>query len=228
MRQLPRAAVTVAEVSLAALLAAACTAQPDPAVVATPPADGITPEPGLTSPRPTTDPDAAANDAVFGRWRRTPAHPTGQVVDAAETACRGQDAVGDLPLLVVDARGEGEATLVFADPKAAAVCHATLAAGGATTADARPVAGYPDTAPASRKLGAHDLEIVESKGGARTVLVGRVGPDVSRVAAQFEDATWSNASLADGWYAMWWPGREPALTVAAVDTRSEAVDGFSP
>src|SRR5262245_21568636 len=139
-------------VALFGVLAAGCTSQPEPVATPAPP-DQITPEPGLTSPRPTTDPVAAANDAVFGRWRRDPAHPTPQVTQAAEQACRGEDAVGTLPLVILDARGEGQATLIFADLKAAAVCHATLTRDGTATADARPVAGYPDTAPASQKLG---------------------------------------------------------------------------
>jgi hypothetical protein len=129
---------------------------------------------------------------------------------------------------VLDARGEGEITVVFADQKAAAVCHAKVAEDGSATADARQVRGYPDPAPAAQELGVHDLETIEATTGSRTVLVGQVGADVARVAAQFDDATWSNATMAGGWYAMWWPGGNPVLTVAAVNRRSEAVDGFAP
>ena len=185
-------------------------------------------QPGVATPLPTPDVTAVAEDAVFGQWRRAPAHPTPAITQAAESACREQAAVGALPLVVLDARGEGEVTVVFADPNAAAVCHAKVVQDGSATADARKVNGYPDPAPASQKLGVHDLEIIDATSGARTVLVGQVGPDVARVAAQFDDATWSNATMAGGWYAMWWPGREPALTVAAVNSRSEAVDGFAP
>jgi hypothetical protein len=212
-----------------ASLVAGCTISTEP-VVTPPTADegGPSHAPGVATPAATPDLTAVALDAVFGTWRRTPARPSAELTGAAEDACRTEDAVGELPLVVVDARGEGELTLVFASPKAAAVCHAALSQAGEATADARPVAGYPDTPPDSEKLGLHDLEIVESGVGARTVLVGEVGPDVARVAAQFDDATWSNSTMGGGWYAIWWPGREPALTVAAVNRRSEAVDGFVP
>jgi hypothetical protein len=207
------------------VVVAACT-------IATPTAPpnepGPSTAPGVATPLATPDVTAVAEDAVFGQWRRAPAHPTPAIAQAAEAACREQGAVGTLPLVVLDARGEGEITVVFADPKAAALCHAKIAEDGSATADARKVRGYPDAAPASQKLGIHDLESIDDTTGARTVLVGRVGPDVARVAAQFDDATWSNATMAGGWYAMWWPGRDPVLTVAAVSSRSEALDGFSP
>jgi hypothetical protein len=206
-------------------VAAGCTIS----TPATPPDEpGPSTAPGVATPPPTPDVTAVAEDAVFGPWRRAPAHPTPAIAQAAEAACREQDAVGALPLVVLDARGEGEITVVFADPKAAAVCHAKVAEDGSATADARKVHGYPAPAPASQKLGIHDLESVDATTGARTVLVGQVGPDVARVSAQFDDATWSHATMADGWYAMWWPGREPVLTVAAVNSRSVAVDGFTP
>jgi len=210
-------------VAAVALVVAAC-AIPSPSVAP----GGTTTADGAATPRPSPDATSAAEDAVFGRWRRTPAHPTADMTVAAETACRDQPPVGDLPLVVTDARGDGELTLVFASAKAAAVCHATLARSGAATADARKVTRYPAPAPASEKLGIHDLEVIDSTTGARSVLVGQVAEDVARVSAQFQDATWSHASMADGWYAMWWPGRDPALTVAAVNRRSIAVDGFAP
>jgi hypothetical protein len=228
MRHLARpTAVLTAALATAALLAG-CTIATE---TAPPPPESAGPTDAAGAATPavrTPDLTAVAEDAVFGRWRRAPAHPTPAIAQAAESACRAEAAVGALPLVVLDARGEGEVTVVFADAKAASLCHARVAKDGTATADARPVAGYPDAAPASQRLGVHDLEIVDSSSGARTVLVGQVGPDVARVAAQFDDATWSNASMAQGWYAMWWPGREPALTVAAVNNRSEAVDGFAP
>lgn len=199
-----------------------------PAPTAAPDQGEASRDPGAATPIPTPDVTDVALDALFGNWRRAPAHPTPEMAQAAEAACREQGAVAALPLVVLDARGQGEVTLVFAGPKAAAVCHATIARDGTATADARPIAGGVSATPASGKLGGHDIEIIDSGSGARTVLVGRVGPDVARVAAQFQDATWSNASMAGGWYAMWWPGRDPALTVAAVDSRSEALDGFTP
>jgi hypothetical protein len=225
MRHLARTAGVAAALFGAAVALAGCTF----ATPTSPPDATEAPVGQVTSsPPPTPDVTAVAEDAVFGRWRRAPAHPSPAILHASEQACRAQPAAGTLPLLVTDARGEGQLTLVFAGPKAATVCHATVAQDGSATADARAIAGYPDKAPAAQKLGVHDVEIIDATTGARTVVVGQVGDGVSRVAAQFDDATWSNASMAGGWYALWWPGRDPALTIAAVNSRSEAVDGFSP
>jgi hypothetical protein len=221
MLRFDRPTMHAAALALAVLTAAGCTfAAPTAA-----PGDNATPtSPGAASASPAT----TALDPVFAGWRRAPVHPSPQLVEAASAACRDQPAVGSKPLVVSDARGEGLLTLVFADADHAAVCHATVTESGIATADARALTGAASPAPGATKLGIHDLELVESSAGARNVLVGRVGSDVARVAAQFDDATWSNASMAGGWYAIWWPGGQPVLTVAAVDSRSGALDAFAP
>jgi hypothetical protein len=222
----------VLRVALAAtvcLTAAACTMATEPAgPVRTADAEG-TFAPIHATPLPTPDVNAIANDAVFGKWRRAPAYPTPKVRATAEAACREQDEVGDLPLKVLDARGEGEVTLVFADARTAVVCFATAKDETSATATARPVAGYPETkALDPEKLGIHDEEIVDAGARSRFIVVGRVGDKVHDVGASFDDWTWGKASMADGWYAIWWPGSQPALTIAASDSRSIAIDSYTP
>src|SRR5262245_45220185 len=163
----------------AAALVAGCTSEPVQID------DGDGGEPGATtavtthrSPPPTPDVEALSNAAVFGKWRRQAAYPTTTVQATAEAACRKEEPVGELPRVVLDARGEGEVTIVFADAKRAVECRATLTDPTTATAVARKIAGYPgDEAPGPEKLGIHDLEVVTNTTGSRGVLVGRVGPD---------------------------------------------------
>ena len=72
------------------------------------------------------DPTAVANEASFGRWRPAPIRPSSLVAADVEAACRADELVGDAPLAVLDARGEGLFTLVFGGD-APAVCRATMA-----------------------------------------------------------------------------------------------------
>lgn len=218
--------------AVVAALAAGCTMATEPVAPAGTDDAGAaqaTFAPIKATPLPTPDVTAIANEAVFGKWRRAPAYPTPQVKEQAESVCREQDAVGDLPLAVLDARGEGEVTVVFADDKAATVCFATLTADGGAEATARKVAGYPDEAPLDpEKLGVHDKEVVDAGAQSRYVVFGQVGDRVHDVGASFDDWTWGKASMAEGWYVIWWPGSQPALSVAASDSRSIAIDSYTP
>jgi hypothetical protein len=178
------------------------------------------------TPRPTPDRTAVAYAGVFGRWRRAPVTPPPAIAAAAEAACRTQDGVGALPLRVLDNRGEGQLTLVFADAEAASLCHAAAADDGTVIADARAVDGLAHAKPpAAGHLGAHDIEVIEAPSGARVVIVGRVA-DVPQVGISFDDSTWGRATLADGWYAAWWPQASIPLSVASVDRRNVLIDSF--
>jgi hypothetical protein len=185
-----------------------------------------TTDPDVVTPSPTVNPTAVADAATFGPWRRRPVVPSPQVAAAAEVACRALPAVGTRPLLVSDVRGEGILTLVFADPQAAAVCHAHATGDGKVTADARTMPSLAGTAaPADGKLGPFDIEEIGTASGSRLVVVGRVA-EVPGVEMSFDDATWGKASLSHGWYAAWWPAAALALSVASVDNRSVVIDSY--
>ena len=184
------------------------------------------PDATRATPRPTPDPTAVANAAVFGNWRRTPVPPSPVMAGAAERACRSQDDVGSLPLRVLDARGEGQLTLVFADESTTMACHAEAADDGTMAAFARAIEGLADAPPpVDGHLGAHNIEVIESPSGARVVVVGRVA-DVPEVGISFDDSTWGKATIADGWYAAWWPQGSVPLSVASVDRRNIVIDSF--
>lgn len=221
--------VTVAAIVLGLALAA-CGADelPDEASEATTVATGAEATPAASDSYARPDPTGVANEASFGRWRPAPIRPSSAVAADVEAACRADDRVGDAPLAVLDARGEGLFTLVFGGD-VPAVCRATMADLDAETAVVvRAVVdgAAPDAEP--EHLGGHDLEPVDAATRPRNVLVGRVGDGVTEVSVNHDDATWTRASTADGWYAVWWPLAKEAIAVAAVDRRNMVMDSYAP
>ena len=224
----PAVGVT-ATVVLVAFLLGACGADA--------PADGLSAEEAHTTAGDATpdpdryakpDPTAVANEASFGRWRPAPIQPSSAVAADVEAACRADDLVGDAPLAVLDARGEGLFTLVFAGD-APAVCRAAMPdpeADPSVIVRAVVDGAAPDAVP--EHLGGHDLEAVDPATRPRNVLVGRVGDGVPAVSVNHDDATWTKASIANGWYAVWWPLAKTAIGVAAVDRRNTVIDSYAP
>ena len=208
---------------LVAVLLGACSSNTTPAPTASTPQDESPPATGTPAP-------TAVVDLVYGPWRPAPVKATPAFAAAALGACRTLAVVGTLPLAVLDARGAGLATLVFATAggSAAVLCHASVDPAGTAKADARPVvASTATTPPKGGILGLHDIEVVNAD-LQRTVLVGQVVEPVTSVEVNFDDATWKPASKANGWYAIWWPGQEKALGVAASDNHSIVIDGYAP
>ena len=48
------------------------------------------------------------------------------------------------------------------------------------------------------------------------------------VSVNHDDATWTDASIGNGWYAVWWPLAKEAIAVAAVDRRNTVIDSYAP
>ena len=225
----PVARVTVAAIVLMLALAA-CGADADPDDASDTPASTTEGQAtaAATDRYAKPDPTAVANEASFGRWRPAPIRPSSLVAADVEAACRADELVGDAPLAVLDARGEGLFTLVFAGD-APAVCRAAMA-----DLDAEPVVAVraivdgaaPEAEP--EHLGGHDLEAVDPGSRPRNVLVGRVADDVPEVSVNHDDATWTKAAIGNGWYAVWWPLAKEAIGVAAVDRRNTVVDSYAP
>ncbi len=221
LRHIGRWSITLALV----VVAASCSFEATPAEI------GPTPTQAPSVRAPTAvDPSAAADAATFGGWRRDPITPTPAFTATVEAACRAQPGVADLPLAVLDVRGEGRATLVFAAAGPAVMCRADVAADGAATVQVAPIAAADGAAPPpAGKLGIYDLTRVDDVARPYSVLVGEVGDPVHSVAVNFDaDAAWYKASKANGWYAIWWPGATKPIAVAASDMRSVVMDGFTP
>ena len=225
---------TFRSVLIALAIAAATAGCAAPAVTAPAHPDGSAPataaDDGSAVASPVPSAGSISDDPVYAAWRRSPITSGSTLTLAADAACRAAPAVGSLPRVVLDARGEGVLIAVFADAASAAVCRVVIDPAGVATAVARLVKGDASAAaPGASRLGLHDLEVVAADGNPRSFLVGRVGASVHAVSVEFDaDAAWSPASMAGGWYAIWWPSAERPQAVAAIDARSVALDSFRP
>jgi catechol 2,3-dioxygenase-like lactoylglutathione lyase family enzyme len=213
---------------LVLVVAGACSSDAgiDDVGATTAPATRASGRPTLAPP----DPSAVAEEAAFGTWRPAPITPTPALATKIEDACRADATVGDLPLRVLDARGLGLATLVFADADGAVLCRAAVdQPGGTVSVVVRAVAGSAGaTPPEDGKLGIHDLEVVDETSTPRVVLVGTVGDGTHGVGINHDDATWTKARMENGWYAVWWPLAKEAIGVAASNSRNIVIDSFAP
>jgi len=189
--------------------------------------------PGIETPTASAserpDPSAVAQAAAFGRWRSAAIIPEPAFQASIVQACRTEAAVGDLPLAVFDARGEGIGTAVFARDAEAVLCRAVATVGGSVTTEAGPIQAAADPLlPEVGRLGAHEILLVDAGTASRKVLVGRVGDRVFKVEVSFDPELWARASKDQGWYAIWWPAALNAIAVASSDTRSLVIDSFPP
>ncbi len=220
----PFARVVVLFALACALALAACGASgPTDAPVRTPAAS-------LAERQSAPDPASFAHAASAGAWRRAPVTPEQEFASAVEAACRAEPGVGNAPLAVLDARGEGRAILVFDDGAAPIACVADDDGTGVAV-QTRPVPRpRKATPPPDGALGVHEMFVVDAGGESYSVLVGQYGSGgVRDVAANFDaDAAWYTAATRNGWYAIWWPGEAKPLAVATSNNRSEVIHSYAP
>jgi hypothetical protein len=198
----------------------------------------------VSSPSPTVPPEASAPppsvDAGVGlltgpsRPASVPVDPN--LVTAIEFVCKNpadtnlKAIIEDVPVALVDARGDSLVSLILADEHQAYECRVSVEVlGGVPTATilVPPTRLDPDaTLPVEDgtiRVVSHNR--VDEDTGSRTILIGRVGSDAARVVAGFPDESEVEASMADGWYYAWWPGPDEPNSIAAVDRQSIAIAG---
>jgi hypothetical protein len=222
-----RAKGTVFVVSLG-LIVAGCSLLPSPLPSGSS-GDGfpVVSPPVLGSPDgsgvPSNAPDVAV-DLLVGAWQSTPfalgAAQIAVISDACASAARNDlgAAEADLPTAVVDARGEGFATAILADDTRAIQCLARLDGLGAARIDSvERLAPSKVAATADREIGLTSLLQFEDREGGRGFLLGRIGPNASAVNAVLDDRSEVAASIANGWYAAWWPSPRRATAIESID-----------
>src|SRR4051794_13613171 len=180
------------------------------------------------------DPDAALAAVVTGPWRPAPGTAVESLVDPVIAACRAAtvpsvDAagatIGDLPVAVVDVRGGGRVSAVFADPAHAVVCQAPLDGASAPVVGALRWQKAAAPSPGPKEITIKLLEVIDEATAPRSLLVGEVGSQAFAVKNTFADDSHIQASMGGGWYVMWWPGADVPTVVSAVDNRSIAIGG---
>ena len=199
--------------------------------------------PTVSSPPP-TPPESAAPPSVdgglavlTGPWRPAPVQVDPNLVTAIEFVCKNpadpalKATLENVPVALVDARGDSLVSLILADEPVAFECRVKIEnLGGVPTATilVPPTRLAPDsTLPAedgSIRVVSHNR--VDEDTGSRTILIGRVGSDAFGVLAGFPDESEVEASKADGWYYAWWPGVMEPNAIAAVDRQNVSIAGI--
>jgi hypothetical protein len=168
----------------------------------------------------------ATLDDIRGPWRPAPLAMDNATIAAAEDACRDARKVGgpDMApldqLVVVDARGSGRLTLLYAGAgRSFMQCELRVDARGELST----VGGWSQNqAGPDLLLAQDDVTIVQSGGvlgdaGLASYASGRIGPAVAGVQLVFIDGSVVRASIGGGWFTAWWPTAEMAFVVQAFD-----------
>ena len=232
-RSVPR----VKSLGMAALVAFSAVAC-DEAVVE----DPATPSPVASRTDVASPPPASqvAIDNSLGGWRSGPIVLDPAVQDAVIETCRAApvggfgDAAGDgpgtLPVAVVDARGMGRVTVVFADDARWSACLATIDADGNVAVTTAGQPGDQAVGPVGDdEITIAALEVLDDLDAAqRSLLIGRVGKNAFGTVAGFDDETYVDGSYANGWYTLWWPGNVEAAAVSAIDRGRVTIGSANP
>jgi hypothetical protein len=182
-------------------------------------------EPTTSEGTPSLEPAPPLADVrvILGRWQPNP-FPLGVsqiaiVSDACAAAARAQlgEADADLPTAVVDARGEGLITAILADDTRAIECLLRVDGSGSTNVDSVVRLAHSAIAAADdRKIRLTSLVDPGDRQGGRSLVIGRVGSGAAAVDIRPRGAVVA-ASIANGWYAAWWPLAPNRETVSALD-----------
>jgi len=196
--------------------------------------------PGQPASGGVESPDASLGNAtalLTDPWRPAPLPVDENLVAAIEFTCKNpadptlKAAIEEVPVALVDARGDSLVSLILADDHVAFECRVRVEnLGGVPTATIiePPSRLVPDSTAAAEdgtiRVISHNR--VDEDTGSRTILIGRVGGDAFRVIAGFPDESEVFASMDNGWYYAWWPGVDEPNSIAAVDRRSIAIEGI--
>lgn len=191
-----------------------------------------TPGPGQASGEPTERPIATvpgdpALAAALGPWRRVPFQADPAFGAPFAAACRSADAsIGPMPVKVVDVRGRGWITVLFASDSAAFLCRTTV------DDPTHPVEVRAVAVP-SGPVSADQIDLalwtqVRIPPETITYAVGRVGPEPAEVIGGFVDQTFVFATHQNGWWVAWWPPQAASDGFAAVDHSHIVLNNVKP
>jgi hypothetical protein len=139
---------------------------------------------------------------AFADWSATPTSPTTGQLRAAEAACqRHSPDLGSLQPTIFDFRGHN-AVLVYSERTTATMCDSGPVAFGTSVS-----AWAADTAPvAAGAIVPETSEVSAVRTGQLFLkLAGRVGIRVHAVILELADGRTVAATVANGWFAAWWP-----------------------
>jgi hypothetical protein len=169
---------------------------------------------------------------AFAGWTASPTTPSRAQLQAAESACgHSTPALASRPPTVADGRGPFS-MLVYVHNGAATVCLTGLPGGGAIVTSLGGVPGPVDPDAIAPEAGVAHQALRQRAGSASGttprggqdfgILTGQVGANVSAVTLVLDDGDRIETTVADGWFAAWWPGTH-AVRSAAITTASGTI-----
>ena len=153
---------------------------------------------------------------LVGPWQRSPLRPAADLVTDMDAGCRADEVIADeMELVVVDARGgQGRVLMYYAGEtggggRREASCDGTILQDGTTQSlVSRTASGEfaPPDAEGELRV-AHESGAAADPGdpGSWFAVMGQAGPGVERVIAKVPGHPRIDASMSDGWFAVWWP-----------------------
>lgn len=199
----------LAALAVAALLAG-CSPAPDQASPAASADAAVDQDPSLAP--------AAAAAALLGPWQPEPIPLWPGLIDAVAQACRSSmPPFPASPLVAVDARGQGHLQAAFSGPAGDAVCMDLMidAQGRVEAMGGGSISG-PQARPPLAEHALMSMGQMSTGGGdqavASSLISGVAGPGIRGVVVEMPGQPRMTATLANGWYLLWWPGPIPAGT----------------
>lgn len=171
---------------------------------------------------------------MLGPWTPSPVALRADAIAWIDPVCRDEStnkgfetAIGALPLVVVDGRGDGVVTAIFASENRFAACRAMYDETGGAAFETDPVK------PVLAAVGNEHLTVVElatrqSLRTDRTFVVGRVVDTAATVRVRLSNAVELDASIANRWFAAWWPGAAAATEISALDRQGKRLGSVLP
>jgi hypothetical protein len=174
---------------------------------------------------------AGGTPNAFAEWRAEPTPAASGQVQTAESECQRNSALVSRTPAVVDTRGP-YTLLVYTDASGVGLCVTGPSFNSPT--------GQPPFAPfrdggvsltASDAIRRTDTGSVLTKTSPMAEFdfnAGRVGADVSAVEFVLENGSRVQATVANGWFAVDWPGNQQAVTAEITTTGGTSVDQRMP
>jgi hypothetical protein len=157
---------------------------------------------------PLVPPAPATAQQLAGPWRPMPLSVGPETRAEFDAACRADpEMADDLTLVVIDARGEGRLVVGYVGPGGSdSWLEATIGAEPPTKCQIMSKSDRAAMLPlAERELRFSNVSSTEGNEGWWSVITGRAGADIDQVIAEVPGSPRIVATLADGWFALWWP-----------------------
>lgn len=161
-------------------------------------------------------PGAGSKEAAYASWNAVPGSISSTDSAVADAACRGRMDLGSPQLDLVERRGEWVVLLYTATDHMVGMClaHVPVGASRAGEIDFSRGGGDQGFLPVAGEFTEGNMG--EFRGGSNfgfrdrpdvALTHGNVGPDVAAVTITTPDGQLVEATIQDGRYAAWWPGK---------------------